>query len=93
MIIFSLLDQKVCIHTGKERPWAAMASWKYLQHVGHCLKSCKEEKRKKLESSYVYPNSQQLDFKYFQRDQRSIIKPLCGWSGNPAGAVTAKFNN
>ena len=47
-----------------------MANWKYLQHVGHCLKPCKEEKRKKKkkDSSYVYPNSQQLDFKCFQRD-------------------------
>ena len=36
--------------------------------LSQTLQRGKKKKKKKLESSYVYPNSQQLDFKYFQRD-------------------------
>jgi hypothetical protein len=46
VIIFSLFDQKDGIHTRKKKkkPSSGMSNWIYLQHVGHCLKPCKEKK-------------------------------------------------
>ena len=63
----------------------------YLQHVCDRLKSCLKKKppqgRNKSETKQI------RSLKNINDTEDPIGKPLCGWSGNPAGAVTAIFQN